>query len=84
MDIRAEIDAIEVALRSRGTSVAALCRAAEIHQSQWQRWKRGEALPNMRTWQRVLDARVGLVSPMVDAAGPEAVSGVALERGTGS
>lgn len=82
MDIRAEIDEIEAALRSRGKSVAALCREAEIHQSQWQRWKRGEALPNMRTWQRVLDARAGLVSPTVDAAGSETVA--ALERGTGS
>lgn len=84
MDIRAEIDAIEAALRSQGTSVAALCRAAEIHQSQWQRWKRGEALPNMRTWRRVLDARAALVAPMVDAAGPETASVAVLERGTGS
>lgn len=56
MDIRAEIAVIEAALRKRGKSVAALCRDAGIYQSQWQRWKRGEALPNMRSWQRILAA----------------------------
>lgn len=54
MALSDDMTGIEGRLKDRGLTVADLCRAAEIARSTWDRWKRGETEPNLKTW-RVIE-----------------------------
>jgi len=47
-----KINEMESALRGEGHSVRSFCKEASIHTSMWQRWKNGETVPNLRSWER--------------------------------
>lgn len=50
-----QIAEIESLAKSNGWSVAALCRAAEINQSSFGRWKRGETDMKLKNYRRLVD-----------------------------
>jgi hypothetical protein len=56
MNIQQEIADIEQRLADAGESVGEYCKRAGINRSTWTRWKAGATAPNMRSWQRVIDA----------------------------
>ena len=56
MNIQQDIADIESRLAEAGVAVDDFCKQAGIHRSNWQRWKAGVTIPNMRNWQRALDA----------------------------
>jgi hypothetical protein len=59
--------AIEGRLDASGRTVADLCREAGLARSTWDRWRRGETEPNMRSWRSVTDAVERLITPSSDA-----------------
>jgi transcriptional regulator with XRE-family HTH domain len=67
--------AIEARLDASGRTVADLCREAGLARSTWDRWRRGETEPNMRSWRSVTDAAARLMSPPA----PSAASGDSAE-----
>ena len=70
MMVANDISMMESALAARGQTVKSLCDGAGINQSTWTRWKSGESVPNMATWQRVRDAYMAATppNPQPDAA----------------
>lgn len=56
MALSDDMTGIEGRLKDRGLTVADLCRAAEIARSTWDRWRRGETEPNLKTWREVVVA----------------------------
>jgi len=61
MELQAEQTQIEAQLRERGLSVGDLCKRADIARSTWDRWKRGETEPNIKTWRAVTGAFDALI-----------------------
>lgn len=57
------IEATEARLHAAGRTVADLCRAANIAQTTWGRWKRGDFLPSYRKAQKVDDALNKIAPP---------------------
>lgn len=56
-----QIPEMERALTERGLSVAELCRRAEIAETTWGRWKRGDFHPSFKAWANVAKAYSELV-----------------------
>lgn len=65
---QAEIQKIEEELTVAGKSVAELCRVAEIAETTWGRWKRGEFHPSYRKAQAVKDALNQVVNSSSEGA----------------
>lgn len=69
MSLASEIENMEAALRAAGVTTAALCREARIARSTFDRWKRGETEPNLKTWRGLTVAFDRLITgPREDAA----------------
>lgn len=49
-------DQIEAAAKSKGLSIAALCRRADVDGTAFHRWRAKKNVPNLATVQRLLDA----------------------------
>ncbi len=62
MSIRADIDRIEGQLKAAGQSVSAMCLEAGLARSTWDRWKREETQPNMKSWSAVNEAVARLIT----------------------
>jgi hypothetical protein len=63
MDHRPDIAGLEERLSREGVSVARLCRRADIAQSTWHRWKKGESIPRPKVWDHVQMVASGLMRP---------------------
>ena len=63
MALREDMIAIEARLRCAGLTVSRLCAEAEIARSTWDRWRRGDTEPNLKTWREVVAAadRIAIV-----------------------
>jgi lambda repressor-like predicted transcriptional regulator len=59
---RPEIDRIEARLKAAGQSVSAMCVEAGLARSTWDRWKREETQPNLKSWRAVNDAVARLLA----------------------
>lgn len=63
MTLQDEIDAIESRVRAKGRTVRDLCIEAGVARSTWDRWRRGETEPNMKTLRQVRAAADALAPP---------------------
>ena len=55
MNISEQITDIETRLKAKKIAVQDVCDAASVNRATYQRWKSGETMPLMKTWQRFLD-----------------------------
>jgi hypothetical protein len=62
VSIRADMDRIEERLKAAGRSVSAMCLEAGLARSTWDRWKREETQPNMKSWRAVNEAVARLLA----------------------
>lgn len=53
MDIAAEIDRVEKRVTAAGVTMAKFLRGLDMPSSTWARWKAGERVPLVTTWDRV-------------------------------
>lgn len=53
MDINQIVDDFEARAKAAGMSVAALCKKADVAQSNWARWRAGVTQPTLRTINRI-------------------------------
>lgn len=67
MALAEDITAIEARLKSAGKTVGQLCIEAGTARSTWDRWKRAETEPNLKTWRAVLAAVDFLTQPTAEA-----------------
>lgn len=51
--MKTDIEEMEIGLAGIGLRVSEFCRECDIARSTWDRWRRAETLPNMRTWRHV-------------------------------
>lgn len=71
MTIQDDMAQIEARVVGHGKTVSQLCVSADIARSTWDRWKRGETEPNLRTWRSITAAAEALcrhTTPSEDAA----------------
>ena len=56
MNISEQITGIEALLKAKTIAVQGVCDTAGVNRATYQRWKSGQTMPNMKTWQRFIDA----------------------------
>ena len=63
MALSDDMAAIETRVKAAGKTIGQLCIEAGTARSTWDRWKRGETEPNLKTWRAVVTAADGLALP---------------------
>lgn len=67
MELGDEIGLVEARLRAAGVPVAHLLQRAGLARSTWDRWRRGQTEPNLRSWRAVERACAELTADADDS-----------------